>query len=67
MAYGGGQPNISQELIKQLPIIQISIDEQTEIVNFIEAKTAKIDKLVAEITQQIEKLKEYKTSVISEA
>ena len=67
LAYGGGQPNISQELIKQLPIIQISIDEQTEIVNFIEAKTAKIDKLVAEITQQIEKLKEYKTSVISEA
>lgn len=64
---GGNREGLNFENLKNFQITHISINEQTEIVNFIEAKTAKIDKLVAEITQQIEKLKEYKTSVISEA
>jgi type I restriction enzyme S subunit len=66
LAYGGGQPNISQELIKQLPILQTSIEEQSDIVNFIESRTTKIDEIVSETQLQIQKLKEYKTAVISE-
>lgn len=66
LAYGGGQPNISQELIKQLPILQTSIEEQLEIVNFIESRTTKIDATIGEIQLQLQKLKEYKTAVISE-
>ena len=67
MSYGGGQPNISQELIRQLPILQFSIEEQTQIVSYIESRTSKIDKITAELKTQIDKLKEYKTSIISEA
>lgn len=66
LAYGGGQPNISQELIKQLPILQTSIEEQLEIVNFIESRITKIDATIGEIQLQLQKLKEYKTAVISE-
>jgi len=66
LAYGGGQPNISQELIKQLPILQTSIEEQSAIVDFIESRTTKIDETIGEIKFQLQKLKEYKTAVISE-
>jgi len=66
LAYGGGQPNISQELIKQLPILQTSIEEQSEIVEFIESRNTKIEQTISEIQIQIQKLKEYKTAVISE-
>lgn len=43
------------------------LSEQSAIVSHIEQKTEKIDKLVSETTLQLEKLKEYKTSIISEA
>ena len=67
MSYGGGQPNISQELIRQLPILQLSIEEQNQIVNYIEERTKKIDKISEELKAQIKKLKAYKTAIISEA
>jgi len=67
MAYGGGQPNISQNLIKSLRINLPEKHEQNAIVNFLDQKTAEIDSLVTETKNQIEKLKEYRQSLISEA
>lgn len=54
------------ELKKQmLPIPPI--EEQQAIVDYINAKTAKIDGLIADLTAQIEKLKEYKLRLIADA
>lgn len=44
-----------------------TVVRDTEIVNHIESCTSKIDKISEELKVQIEKLKEYKTAIISEA
>jgi type I restriction enzyme S subunit len=62
--YGGGQPNISQDLIKSLRFPIPSKKEQTEIAEFIETATAKIATAISLKEQEIEKLKEYKMSLI---
>ena len=64
MGYGGGQPNISQDLIKSLRITLPPKSEQEKIVEYIETKTAKIDKLVNLEQEYIKSLKEYKASLI---
>lgn len=51
--------------IQYLPIPPI--EEQQAIVDYINAKTAKIDGLIADLSAQIEKLKEYKQRLISDA
>lgn len=43
------------------------IEEQQTIVDYINAKTAKIDGLIADLSAQIEKLKEYKQRLIADA
>ena len=54
-----------KELKKQiLPVPPI--EEQLAIVMFINAKTSKIDKLIANITKEIECIKEYKQRLISD-
>ena len=60
------QPGLAVERIKNLTIPFPSIEEQSEIVNFIESRTTKIDQTISETQLQIQKLKEYKTAVISE-
>ena len=42
------------------------IEEQKAIVDYINAKTSKIDSLIADLTAQIEKLKEYKQRLIAD-
>ena len=64
LGYGGGQPNISQDLIKSLRITLPPKSEQEKIVEYIETKTAKIDKLVNLEQEYIKSLKEYKASLI---
>ena len=54
------------ELKKQLLPIP-PIKEQQAIVEYIKAKTAKIDGLIADLSAQIERLKEYKQRLISDA
>ncbi|ANX01643.1 hypothetical protein CSTERLE_08665 [Thermoclostridium stercorarium subsp. leptospartum DSM 9219] len=44
-----------------------SLKEQKAIANFLDQKTAEIDDLITEIKLQIQKLKEYRQSLISEA
>ena len=51
--------------VQYLPIPPI--EEQQAIVDYINAKTAKIDGLIADLSAQIEKLKEYKQKLIADA
>ncbi|WP_321285800.1 restriction endonuclease subunit S [uncultured Sunxiuqinia sp.] len=53
--------------IKNIPIINIPLEEQTQIVSHIESQSAKIDKAIALQQTQIEKLKEYKATLIDSA
>lgn len=67
MSYGGGQPNISQELIKSFRVPVPPISEQQSIVNHIESECSKIDFKKARTEELIELLTEYRTALISEA
>jgi len=67
MAYGGGQPNISQNLIKSLRINLPEKHEQNAIVNFLDQKTAVIDGLIADKEKLIELLQEKRQAIITEA
>lgn len=61
------QPLISGSLVKSRIIPIPPIVEQAAIADFLDQKTAEIDDLITEIKLQIQKLKEYRQSLISEA
>ena len=63
--YGGGQPNISQDIVKNVFVPVIDKKEQIKIATFLDHKTAKIDESIKNIKSQIEKLKEYHQTLIS--
>ncbi|MBR9833506.1 restriction endonuclease subunit S [bacterium] len=67
MAYGGGQPNISQDIIKQLYIPTPSKNEQTQIAKYLDHKTAIIDALIEKKELLIKKLSEQRQAIINEA
>lgn len=50
----------------QVPLPLIPMNEQKEIADYLNKKTARIDSIIADVTEQIEKLKEYRQSIISE-
>ncbi len=66
LSYGGGQPNINQEMIRVLRVQLPSRHEQAAIVQYIEKETVRIEAKVAKTKKLIELLKEYKTALISE-
>ena len=66
-SYGAGQPNISQNTIKQLKIPYTCIQEQKRIADYLDSKCSQIDAIIEKQQTIIEKLKEYKLSVINEA
>ncbi|MDM8536317.1 restriction endonuclease subunit S [Desulfobacterales bacterium HSG17] len=53
--------------IKNIPVILMPLEEQTTIVSNIEKESAKIDKAIILQQKQIEKLKEYKATLINSA
>ena len=65
-AVGGGQPNISQETIKQLWLTIPSADEQIEISNYLDEKCRSVDALIAKKQQYLTKIENYKKSLIYE-
>lgn len=67
LSYGAGQPNISQKTIKHLKIPFANICEQKKIANYLDTKCSKIDEIIEKQLSIIEKLKEYKLSIITEA
>lgn len=67
LALGAGQPNISQHTIKNLRIPLPYLLEQAHIASFLDNKCDQIDRIIEQQHAVIEKLKEYKQSVITEA
>jgi len=67
LATGGGQPNISQDILRSLRAACPTLPEQTQIATFLDRETAKIDVLVAEQQQLMALLKEKRQAVISHA
>lgn len=65
-AEGGGQPNISQDKIKNQWIYLPPIREQGQIAKFLNEKCAEIDTLSTDIQIEIDTLEEYKRSIITE-
>ncbi len=62
----GTQQNIGMRVLESLRITYPPICEQRSIVAYLDRKTSQIDSLISDINEQIEKLKEYRQSVISE-
>jgi restriction endonuclease S subunit len=67
LGYGGGQPNLSQELLRSIRVGTPPFEEQRAIAAFLDRETARIDALVAKVREAIERLKELRTAVISAA
>lgn len=64
---GGGQPNISQNIIKQLRIPVPNISEQENIADYLDKTCSKIDEIIAEAKASIDEYKKLKQSVIDNA
>lgn len=58
--------NIGAEKYSQLPLVMPSIETQSKIVIYLDQKTAEIDSLIEKKKQVVEKLQEYRKSLISE-
>ena len=67
LSAGGGQPNLSQDDLRQLRIPAPPLDEQRVIAAFLDRETAKIDGLVERKERLIELLQEKRTSLITRA
>lgn len=63
---GGGQPNISQDKIREQAYICPSLEEQQIIVEYLDSKTASIDSAIQAQKDIVEKLKEYKQATITQ-
>ena len=60
-------PNISQDEVRRMKIPFLSIEEQNNIVDFLNNKINQINRIIKVKNLQIEKLKEYKTTLIDHA
>lgn len=60
------QPHLNKEELGETLILLPPIEEQNEIVEFIESKTNEIDSTISKIEKEIELIKEYRTALISE-
>lgn len=58
---------LTNETLMNFPVVAPSLTEQHRIADFLDEKCAKIDAVIEKQKQVIEKLKEYKLSVITEA
>jgi len=59
--------NIPQEAVKDLVLAQPAFEEQRSITAFLDSETAKLDTLVAKVRDAIDRLKEFRTALISAA
>jgi restriction endonuclease S subunit len=64
---GGTRPRISREMLGNIGIIVPPLEEQQTIATFLDRETAKIDSLIAKVQEATERLKEYRTALISAA
>ena len=64
---GSTMDNLNTSILNQLPIIVPPIEEQREIEAYLDKETARIDQMVGINQQTIDKLKEYRTALITAA
>lgn len=64
---GGLRQTLKFSDVKRLPVLIPTMSEQKAIVAYVDEKTTKIESLIADITAQIEKLKQYRQIVIHDA
>lgn len=64
---GGGQPNISQDKVREQTYLCPSPTDQQQIVHFLDRKCTAIDTAIEKTKKSIEKLEEYKKAVITKA
>jgi type I restriction enzyme S subunit len=67
LSTGGGQPNLSQDDLKQLKIPTPPLEEQQAIASFLDRKTAEIDELITKKEELLKKLDEKRTALITQA
>ena len=67
LSYGAGQPNISQETMKSFKLCCPDVVEQQQIADYLDKKCGEIDRVIETEKLVIEKLKEYKQSIITKA
>lgn len=65
-AIGGGQPNISQQIIKNQYYLSTPREEQQVITAFLDQRCAEIDSIIDGKLKQIQAQKEYKEALINE-
>lgn len=65
LSNGGGQPNISMDIISKLNVALPSIDEQKKIVELIKNDTDIIDKAIEKAKKQLKLIKEYRASLVT--
>ena len=58
--------SLGQNLLKSMPVLLPSLEEQKEIANYLDAKCAEIDRLIAKKEQLVKELESYKKSLIYE-
>ena len=67
LSQGGGQPNISQNIIRSLRLFCPSISEQEQIADFLDQKTSEIDSIIADKEKLIYLLNEQWRKIITVA
>ena len=67
LSSGGGQPNLSQDDLKQIRIPIPDPDEQREIVQYLDKKTFEVDEHASKVREAVAKLLEYRSSLITNA
>ncbi|MGZ7443483.1 restriction endonuclease subunit S [Paenibacillus sp. TH7-28] len=63
---GGGQPNISQDIIRKTWFPLPPMKEQESIIQFVKDKVQKIDKSIDSIQTEVQLINEYRTRLISD-
>jgi len=67
LSNGGGQPNLSQDDLKKIWIPIPDLDEQKEIVRYLDKKTFEVDEHTMKVEEAVTKLLEYRSSLITNA
>lgn len=67
LSNGGGQPNLSQDDLKKIWIPIPDLDEQKEIVRYLDKKTFEVDEHAMKVEEAVKKLLEYRSSLITNA
>lgn len=66
--YGSAVPSMTQETLSHIPFASpLNKSEQTAIANYLDQKTAEIDKLIDQKKRLLELYKEYRAALINEA